>query len=152
VSAATLLTTDHEEALRRFWSYPCSFGFEYHGTMTEDRMREVLGLPEHLDLTDSTGAPVLEDGARRSSPRPSATMGCTVVIDSRGQAVGCSILVNGIELASVVRDVDIRLSAGELPKVYLDVVPLEGFKAVLEDAGVHVSFEDPPGAPGANPQ
>lgn len=58
---ATLLTTEHEEALRRFWSYPCSFGFEYHGTMTEERMREVLGLPEHLDLTDSIGAPDLED-------------------------------------------------------------------------------------------
>jgi hypothetical protein len=47
---ATLLTAAHEDALRRWWSYPCSFGFEYHGEMTEEDMRAILGIPASMDL------------------------------------------------------------------------------------------------------
>lgn len=47
---ARLLTAAHEEALRRWWSYPCSFGFEYHGEMTEEDMRAILGIPASMDL------------------------------------------------------------------------------------------------------
>lgn len=47
---ARCLTAAHEDALRRWWSYPCSFGFEYHGKMTEEDMRAILGISDDLDL------------------------------------------------------------------------------------------------------
>jgi hypothetical protein len=57
---ATLLTAAHEEAMRKWWSYPCSFGFEYHGEMTEEAMRDILGIPASMDL-EAPGDHELED-------------------------------------------------------------------------------------------
>lgn len=57
---ARYLTAAHEEALRKWWSYPCSFGFEYHGEMTEEEMRDTLGIPAALDL-EAPGDHELED-------------------------------------------------------------------------------------------
>ncbi len=45
---------EYWDAMRKWWSYPCAFGFGYDGGMTEERMREVLGLPDDLDLMKPT--------------------------------------------------------------------------------------------------
>jgi hypothetical protein len=76
---------------------------------------------------------------RRQEP-PSALESGSFVLDTRGRGVACgaSVLVNGVELNSVVADVDILAAPGELPRVTLSVVPVDGLVVQLERADIRV--------------
>lgn len=78
---------------------------------------------------------------RRREPEEA---GSYFVLDTRNRVHGASVMVNGVELNSVVADVEVLSSPGDLPRVRLSLVPRDGIHVLLERADIRVerSAED----------
>lgn len=79
------------------------------------------------------------DPPRKRKPRPIPRKPPAFVFDTTGHVHGASVLVNGVELNSVVGDVEISSSPGDhIPRVVLTVLPCEGATVLLERADIRV--------------
>jgi hypothetical protein len=84
-------------------------------------------------------------GVLRRKPRPiprkppaSPPHRPAFVLDTTGRVHGASVLVNGVELNSVVADVVVISRPADIPRVELHLVPTDGVKVLLERADIRV--------------